>query len=275
MSFFTQHEPESPAHNSALAIYQTSSSADEAIKASPLGFELEVGKPGSTPLHSTTSTPDEADQAAKQQETYVSEKTASSLEYDDVSDEVYTGSGHSNWSGIGSSEAATFQGLGGSKKWGATLAPTSTTHEIPPNTSPSFHEPSQSTPNPIPVYSPGATPDIPIPSASRTFVEPAEPEFREFQLRISRSRQNHRDYIERQGYYGGFNPDRMSIMAEDLLGRVPMEAMTDCQLSKPEVPLWVKDMKTDRVTRKRVSLRQMWEEGKRGKRGDVKPTVGA
>ena len=265
-----QYEPESPAHNSALAIYQNPSSADEVIKASPLSFELEIGKRGSTSLSSSASTSSDADQAGKQQETHVSEEAASSLEeYNDVGDEVYTGSGHNNRSKKRTPKAASFQGLVRSNKWGATTPTTETTQDNCPNaSSPSSHQTSQFTPNPVPVYSPGESPEIPIPPKSHTFVERTEPEFREFQLKISRSHHNHRAYIERQGYYGGFNPDRMSIMAEDLQNRVPMEAMVDCQLNKPEVPLWVKEMKADRVAKKRASLRQMWEEGKR-ERGEM------
>lgn len=39
-----KYEPEAPAHNSAIAIYQNPSSAKDLIDASPITFELEVGK---------------------------------------------------------------------------------------------------------------------------------------------------------------------------------------------------------------------------------------
>lgn len=57
--------------------------------------------------------------------------------------------------------------------------------------------------------------------------------------------------------------DTSTIMADDLQDRVPLEGMSDCQLKKPEVALWVKDMKKDRLGKKRPTLRQMWEEGRR------------
>lgn len=62
--------------------------------------------------------------------------------------------------------------------------------------------------------------------------------------------------------------DTSTIMAEDLQDRVPLEGMADCQLNKPGVALWVKDMKKDRLGKKRTTLRQMWEEGRR-KRGEI------
>lgn len=266
MSYPTQYEPESPAHNSALAIYQKSSSADAVINASPLDFEMEIGKAGSTSLQSTASTSSHADQVEEQQEPYISGTDASSPEeYDDIDDELQTDSNHSNRETKMISEAVAFQGLGGSKKWGNALPATRMTDDNSPNTSSISTQRSQFTPNAEANYSPGMVTNIPIPRRSKDTIEPTEPEFRRFQLRISRSHRNHRDYIERQGYYGAFNPNKLTIMAEDLQGRVPVEAMIDCQLSKPEVPLWVKNMKNDRVTRKRLSLRQLWEEGKQAR----------
>lgn len=62
--------------------------------------------------------------------------------------------------------------------------------------------------------------------------------------------------------------DTSTIMAEDLQGRVPLEGMADCQLQKPEVALWVKDMKKYKLGKKRSTLRQMWEAGRR-ERGEI------
>lgn len=50
-----KYEPEAPAHNNAIAIYQSPSSAKDLIDASPRTFELEVGKLGSA---YTTTGPD-------------------------------------------------------------------------------------------------------------------------------------------------------------------------------------------------------------------------
>lgn len=52
-------------------------------------------------------------------------------------------------------------------------------------------------------------------------------------------------------------------MAEDLEDRVPLEGMVDVSLSKAEVPLRIRIKKQEKQTQRRVSLREMWEEGRR------------
>ncbi|KAI4251838.1 MAG: hypothetical protein LQ352_004629 [Teloschistes flavicans] len=90
---------------------------------------------------------------------------------------------------------------------------------------------------------------------------------KEFELTIAQSLFNHQAYIERQGYYAGFNPDMKTIMAADLKGRVPLEGLADCRLSKTDVPLRQRLLKKERA-RPRQTLREMWEAGRKS-RGEV------
>lgn len=183
-------------------------------------------------------------------------------------DDLHTSTAIQSQSGESVQGATTSQGLIDSDRWNSSFSTANTCQEKSPKQS-SFHrQPQQFTSNPSPLKSPGPSADIPIPPPPQCFSKPTPPEFRKFQLKISRSYTNHQAYIERQGYYGGFNVDTSTIMADDLQERVPLEGMADCQLKKPEVALWVKDMKKDRLGKKRSTLRQMWEEGRR-ERGDI------
>ena len=77
---------------------------------------------------------------------------------------------------------------------------------------------------------------------------------------------NHAAYIERQGYYGGFNPDNGSIMAEDLEGRVPLQGLIDCQIRRMEAPARVVAKWKDKAAQKKTTLKELWENGKKERR---------
>lgn len=185
-----------------------------------------------------------------------------------VSDELHPGTGIRSLSQDSVPAATAFQSLVGSDRCDSSISAATLRLDKSPKQSSPHRQHQQFTRNPPPISSPSLFADIPIPPLPQRVNKATTPEFREFQLKISRSHTNHQAYIERQGYYGGFNMDMSTIMAEDLQDRVPLEGMADCQLKKPGVALWVKDMKKDRLGKKRPTLRQMWEEGRR-KRGDI------
>lgn len=260
-----KYEPVSPAHNTALAIYQNASSAESLINASPLRFQMEIGKPGSTFLDSTSSVNDLDNQVKRQGAPSVVEQEGRQLgATNNVGNELYTGKGIRSRS----RESPIFQDVVGSNKWDSSLSAANLGHDKSPKRSSSHGQPQQFTPNPPPLNYPGPSADIPVPPPLQQFSKPTPPEFREFQLKISPSYTTHGAYIERQGYYGGFNVDTSTIMAEDLQDRVPLEGMADCQLQKPEVALWVKDMQKYRLGKNRSTLRQVWETGRR-ERGEI------
>ncbi|KAL8964682.1 MAG: hypothetical protein Q9183_004282, partial [Haloplaca sp. 2 TL-2023] len=89
---------------------------------------------------------------------------------------------------------------------------------------------------------------------------------KEFELVVAPSVINHQAYIERQGYYAGFKPDMRTIMAADLMGRVPLEGLVDCRLNKADVPLRQRLQKKDR--RPVPTLRELWDTGRKA-RGEV------
>ncbi|KAL8713377.1 MAG: hypothetical protein Q9220_002576 [cf. Caloplaca sp. 1 TL-2023] len=93
------------------------------------------------------------------------------------------------------------------------------------------------------------------------------PTNRQLQLTVAKSVFNHQAYIERQAYYAGFNPDMKTIMAEDLKDRVPMEGLVDCNINKGDIPLRLR-LKRKGQDRSRVSLKEMWENGRR-ERGEI------
>ena len=70
---------------------------------------------------------------------------------------------------------------------------------------------------------------------------------------------NSQAYIERQGYYTDFVPDRKSIMAEDLEGRVPLEGLFDCRIKKEEVPLRIRNKRKEKGIREVFSLKALWD----------------
>lgn len=249
-----KYEPEAPAHNSAIAIYQNPSSAKDLIDASPLTFELEVGKIASA--YPTTG-PD---------------LNASVTDFAD-DESVKQGEEHCTKAGSRASgtlpEAVPFPPQDRIDKLTAAFAPVAepiSECNIP--SQPSLHgQPPHVPTSDSPPHTDHPTP--PPRSIPQTSPPESETEFREFRLQISYSQGNHQEYIKRQAYYGGFKVDTSSIMAEDLEGRVPLEGMVDCAINKPEVPLWVRDMRRDKNEKVGMgSLRKIWEEGRRT-RGEV------
>lgn len=244
-----KYEPEAPAHNSAIAIYQNPSSAKDLINASPLTFVLEVERIASA---FATTGPD---------------LTASIPDFD--GDEGVTqGEEHRAKAGSLASgslpEADSCPPQDRIDKLAAAFAPVAET--IPECNLPS--QPSLRVQPPhVPASDSPPTTDRPIsPLSSTPQADPleSETEYREFRIHISYSQGNHQEYIKRQAYYAGFKVDTSSIMAEDLEGRAPLEGMVDCAISKPEVPLWVRDMRRDKNEKVGMgSLRKIWEEGRR------------
>ena len=108
------------------------------------------------------------------------------------------------------------------------------------------------------------TPPSPDQSESQTKSSPSSgkqpdnSETREFQLWITHSQMNHRAYIERQGYYTGFVPDRKTIMAADLEDRAPLSGLIDCWIKKSEVPLRIRNSQKERGLLEPYSLRSLW-----------------
>ena len=96
----------------------------------------------------------------------------------------------------------------------------------------------------------------PNPSSSSQDAAPS----REFQLKISPSHMNHQSYMERQGYYAGFEPDRKTIMGADLEDRVPLAGLMDCHVKKEEVHLRIRDERKRNGFPQPFSIRKLWEE---------------
>ena len=90
---------------------------------------------------------------------------------------------------------------------------------------------------------------------------------KEFQLRIETSTLNHQAQIQRQYYYSYFEPDTGNVMSSDLVRRVPVPGMADCQIERAEVPfrLRAKRLKKEQVEKRgqwRESLSSLWERGR-------------
>ncbi|MCJ1350230.1 MAG: hypothetical protein MMC33_000211 [Icmadophila ericetorum] len=102
------------------------------------------------------------------------------------------------------------------------------------------------------------------PSATSSASEGLDSEHHQFQLYVSPSAMNHQAYIERQGYYGRFNVDGRSVIAEDLEPRVPLSGLIDLHISKEEVPLRIRMKRAETGSMRALPrLRTLWEEGKR------------
>jgi hypothetical protein len=163
-------------------------------------------------------------------------------------------------------ETPSFPSKGSTTKWGTTFASTkSAQHTSTSSPSPPLKSspPPTFTPNHLPPHSTNPVTEVPSPHPIPLLDPPTVPPPRELQLNISRSFTNHEAYIKRQGYYGAFVPNRKTIMAEDLEDRVPLEGMVDVSLSKVEVPLRIRIEKQEKQAQRRVSLRELWEEGRR------------
>lgn len=87
---------------------------------------------------------------------------------------------------------------------------------------------------------------------------------REFQITADMSTFDHQAYIERQPYYGGFNVDSNTPVAEDLAGSVPLIGLADISTRKGEVPLRIQIRRAEELARKKT-LKEIWEDGLREK----------
>lgn len=122
--------------------------------------------------------------------------------------------------------------------------------------------------HPSPFPSLNGSPEIPSPPSSSTLDKRPSTQLLEFSLTIRPSRLDHQSYIEQQGYYGSFSPDAKSIMAGDLVDRVPLRGLVDCQVTREEAPGRVVAKWKDRARQTRPTLMEMWEQG-RMKRGET------
>ena len=153
-----------------------------------------------------------------------------------------------------------FKGLKGT----TTQAPTQETSPANTIPTPKPRVPRPFTSNPTP--SAASATDLPYTSSSpRSDGQKTkdEKEKREFHLAITRSTMNHQAYIQRQYYYGGWTLNDKTLMADDLLGRVPVDGFRDCDLGKSETPLRIRNRTKAREEEvKKKSLREIWEEGR-------------
>lgn len=236
-----QHEPQAPAPNTAMAIYQHGKAAADLLDASPIRFVLEVDTRGDTLA------------AAHGVETI---QLAPDVPEKGVDKE-----------GI----AAGLEGLeikGGIPELGeSTESPESGSMARYPQRSADSMGPEAKESEAHSQASSSTEPEIAPPSSSNAKPSPHhELQHREFQLTISRSYLNHQAYIERQAYYGSFTPDMRSIMAEDLESRVPLKGLADCRLGKEEVPLRIRQKRKEKdAERGWMGLKELWEIGRREK----------
>lgn len=247
------------------------------MDASPLRFELQEGKTEWTPVPSDLSALDVAEKNREKEEWIAFEEEQQrkmqkeDLEQGDEDNLRFDIPGVSTVEARTSkpvAETTSFPSKGSSSRWGTTFASSksaqNTITSSPPSPPPlKASSPPTFTPNPLPPHPLNPSTETPLPPPNASLNPPTDPPRRELQLNISRSFTNHEAYIKRQGYYGGFTPNRKTIMAEDLEDRVPLEGMVDVSLSKAEVPLRIRIKKQEKQTQRRVSLREMWEEGRR------------
>ncbi|MCJ1454132.1 hypothetical protein MMC28_004482 [Mycoblastus sanguinarius] len=249
-----KHEPQLHAENTALAIYQSTKSAQNVINASPVRFELGRGgfsfpesEPhGSSGATSTTEEQEESDGVTQDQ----------SLrgDYDDSQDE-FKEVDHAYQRP--KEDVGGYTALTGGSKWPITrsaLAAQKTAKPLPARSPKTF------TPNPTPSIATSTELPIPPPNPQQTY-SPSQPH-REFYLTITRSSLNHQDYIQRQHYYSGFKLDMNTIMGQDLEGRIPVEGMADCQLGRGVTPLRMRMKRREGDARRVMSLGEMWREGR-------------
>jgi len=109
---------------------------------------------------------------------------------------------------------------------------------------------------------------VPSPKDSAPEAPPRPPtgtqSIREFQVTADLSTFNHQAYVERQAYYGGFNVDLKTLVAEDLAASVPSLGLADISTQKMRVPARIQNRRAEELAR-RKTLKQMWEQGMREK----------
>lgn len=236
-----QHEPQAPAPNTALAIYQYGKAATDLLDASPIRFLLEVDTRGHTlaPALSVETTQLAPDVPEKVVDKEGIGAGLEGLEKRWAIPEVGESTGSAEWGFMARYPQSCADPKGEKVKESEAL--------------------SRESPSPEPEIAP------PPPKNTQSHSH-HELQQREFQLTISRSHLNHQAYIERQAYYGSFNPDMRSIMAEDLESRVPLKGLADCKLGKEEVPLRIRQRRKEKdAERGWVGLKELWEIGRREK----------
>ena len=261
-----------------MAIFRSTSAAQSLLDASPLRFELKEGKSEWTLIDSDLSAFDQAEKN-RQKEEWIAfeeeqqrryEKAAQEQEdVDIVNDDISSAASIDSHSSKATRGETSFPVKDGSTRWGATFGSEKSTPNAPapsPSPSPSppkARPPPTFTPNPLPPTPMNPFAEAPFPPPEALPLPSTSPQRRELHLSISRSFTNHDAYIKRQGYYGDFKLNRKTIMAEDLENRVPLEGMLDVSLSKEEVPLRIRIRKQEKQVQKSISLREMWEQGRR------------
>ncbi|KAL9585061.1 MAG: hypothetical protein Q9212_001751, partial [Teloschistes hypoglaucus] len=285
-----KYESPNPTLNAALAIYRNQTSAHNAINASPIRFHLQQGEDGWTSkiaqdaslegvnIDSTKVNPQkESDSTDEPSEQAPASGSDEGPFYNQVPREEgpsYDLYAHDEAAGLDAPAL-----IGPEQKWGKFLealergsasseepndTPTKQGSD-PPTTLESSSvkkrskRPAQSMAEELAAHSQASPSRRETEDASR----PPVPE-KEFELTVAQSVFNHQAYIERQGYYAGFNPDMKTIMAADLRGRVPLEGLADCRLSKPDVPLRQRLLRKERA-RPRQTLKEMWEAGRKSR----------
>ncbi len=208
----------------------------------------------------------------KEQQRKVQKDEQEPEDEDDISDDVSSAKDVDPLLSKPVTENTSLSAQGSSTRWGTTFASAKsaqTTFASFPRPSAKAPSPPTFTPNPLPPNSTTPFAEAPFPAPNVSPDPPTPMRRRELQLSISRSFTNHQAYIKRQGYYGGFIPNKKTIMAEDLEDRVPLEGMVDVSLSKAETPLRVRIKRQEKQAQRSISLRDMWEEGRRAREGGV------
>ena len=266
-----------------MAIFKSTNSAQNLLDASPLRFELQEGTTEWTPIESDLSALDLAEKNREKEEWIAFEeeqqrrnqKEEQEQEDEDIiNDEIPSTHSIDSQPSKPVVGETSFPVKGGTTRWGTTFGSANARQKNvassapppppppPPPTPLKARSPSTFTPNPLPTpANPFA--EAPLPHSDALSNPPTSSQRRELHLSISRSHTNHEAYIKRQGYYGDFKLNTRTIMAEDLENRVPLEGMVDVSLSKEEVPLRIRIRKQEKQAQKTISLREMWEEGRR------------
>ena len=250
-----QYEPQAPAPNSIIAIYQNPSSAQRLINASPFRSEIELKDSvwtyaGSEPLKGAEAFDTDAQSASE-------EAGRSATEGDPDNDHEGGSSDEANAAAKSiKAEDDGFQGFSGTGKWGAM------NRQAKPSLKPSNDQvlpPKGYLVDPTTLPKPDTSNGTPV---STSKIQPPQYKglpIRRFELYVTPSHMNSQAYIERQGYYTDFVPDRRSIMAEDLEGRVPLEGLFDCRIKKEEVHLRIRNKRKEKDFPNVFSLKALWD----------------
>ncbi|KAL6713965.1 hypothetical protein ACLMJK_008459 [Lecanora helva] len=255
-----KHEPNLRAVNTSLAIYQNSKSAQNAINASPVRFQIgrQVADDSKQKQEGSIQIPNEKrveEQSPNNGEQLPEESSDAKKEW---LESFATGQKIKRESRLGTTTSYTDSRMA-SQILNSQYPQANTIPTSPP------HTPRPFTPNPTPSSSSSTSLPYP-PSPNSTTSDSLKEGSKEFSLSITQSILNHQAYIKRQHYYGGFQLHMMNTMAEDLEARVPVKGMVDCQLGKGELPYKLRRKKIESGENgesARKPLRELWEEGRR------------